>query len=438
MAFDFLGSVLGRKKPEQPAPAKPQTKEIRAGDALSWLESQVSGGLEAERKRFSSISGDLLRLLKDLQRITESIRKRGFEEGDRTYAAINMIKDTWAKKAAMGLSSYWREGWEDKTAQGKVDFPAFREHYHGTVRLMNEITMIPKQKIVLQRYFEDESRQMAAVLKSIGAAMEQMKSSIEAAGAMKSTDKIKAMLDNFAKLEKEEKALKSGVSEKSSGIISKKRDIEALEKKLKMIDEKAEWKEMVELDRKMKDSLERKDDIENEIAERLGSMKRVFKLFAHEARDLKKDEKRILEDMSHSPVKTFLSEDPQSIENILGKMKADIENGSFRLSDKDSGKTHRLDEMLEKGWAPGIRTEHERTLADSDDAKRKRDEIKVVVEKRETERMLEKAEVEAGMLRRDRSELEKRLEERERITKEKKEEISDTIKKDFGKEVRII
>jgi len=440
MAFDFLYTMFGLKKSAKKArevPAKKEKKQLEAANILSWLNGQLAKEIELEREKFSSMAGDLLQLVKDLRKTVENIRQKSFEAGDRTYAAVNMIKDTWAKKALMSFSSYNREIRKEKISPEKIDFPVFRDIYHNTVRLMNDISMIPRQKLVLSRYFELESKRMSEILHSLGTLVESMRLAVSGSGTLKGVNRVKNMLDRLGSLGEETARIGKDIENARSAISRKELDIENLSKEISSIEKDPEWKELAQLDKKIKDGMARREEIELEVAAKLGSMKRVFKLFAHDATNLEKEEKKLFEDLSHSPLKTFMSSDARSIENILNKLEQDIESGTFRLSKKDGGKTGELKHILESGWVLLARSEHAKMQLAFAEANKKKDEINVIVLKRESERGLEKNRAELDILRRQESELEKKLKEKSSELLEKKREISGFVQHELGSEVEL-
>ena len=440
MAFNPFGGLFrgrepsGKDKAEQP---RLEAKRLGPSAALEWVVSQVARDIEAERQRLSSVSERVLRQLGALEKCVDGIRKKGFEEGDRTYAAINMIKDTWAKKALLSFASYWKEVDEDKLSPKAMDFPTFLAFQRSTVRLMGDITMIPRQKMVLARWFEKESREMGEVAKLLGPAMDEMRSSIEAQGRLKSIDRLKAQLDDLAFLEKEVSITQESLDKRGKDIEAKAAEAKEFEAKLKRIEGRKEWSELKELDSRLKDAEERKEKLEAAIDERLGSMKRVFKLFAHDGKDLRKDERLLLEALSHSPVKTFLANDAQALEAALKKLDSELGSGAFRLSGKDEGKTGRLAGMLKSGWIGETKEAHAKALSGIEDARAGKEGIKVSAEKGEAERMMQKARLESEIFAKDRSELERKLSDKKSRVNERKKDISEFIRKDFGIEAEI-
>ncbi|MBN2330909.1 MAG: hypothetical protein JXC85_03770 [Candidatus Aenigmarchaeota archaeon] len=440
MAFGFLGSLLGRKKPahEEGAPASPAGKKrLETANVLEWLNGQLAQEIAQERETYSAWASELLGLIRDFRKIVEGIRQRSFEAGDRTYAAVNMIKDTWSKKALLSLTSFFREIRNERITTESMDFPALRDLYANTTRLMNEINMIPRQRLVLSRYFEPESKRMAEILKSFGTVTDNIKQAVTGTGTLKSVSRVKDMLSQLNALAGEVKRTVMSIEEARSRLREKEEEIKRLEAQFAEVEKRPEWGELTELDKRIKESLERVDEIELRVSERLGSMKRVFKLFAHDAAELDKDERRFFEDLSHSPLKTFMATDAGTVERGLEKLEKGIESGDFRLSKKDEGKTAELHEMLESGWVSKSKAEHDENRLAASAAKHERDGINVMVEKRETERMLEKSRAELDMLHREESELERKLKEKRGGIKDKKREIAAFVRKELGREIEL-
>ena len=437
MALKFLGGLFKKNKKAEDAPAKTEKSRIETGETLKWLNAQLGRQIEAERQKFSALSLELQRMIRELHKAVDSLRYKKFEEGDRTYAAINMIKDTWMKKAVMSLNSYGREVDAGRLSQGSIDFPAFRDMYQNTVKLTGEIIMVPKQRLVMSRYFEKENRKISNALQLIASKMEEIRLLINSPGVLKNIDKINQLIGELSSVEKEHEVLDQRLKEITGGIASKENEHEESRGKFSGIEKSSEWKELHWIDSRINDGIGQKEELENEISGKLGSMKRVFKLFAHDAKNLGKDDRRMLEGLSHSPLKTFVSSDAKSIDKIFHMLRKETGDGSFRLSEKDRGKMAPLIGMLDSGWLEKTKSTYEKTLRDIEESKAKKDSISVTVQKMEASRKLEKTGAELEMMKRQKSEAERRLSEKSRELKDKKKEISEFIKKELGSEVEI-
>jgi chromosome segregation ATPase len=435
MGFGLLKRVFGGNEQQVEEVPKTVKEKLETTETLDWLNSQLASEIKNEKGEFSSISSNLLQQLRDLQKNIQSIRYKSFEKDDRRYAAVNMIKDTWTKRALMSFSSYNREIREDALKPESMEFSAFRDLYHSTVRLINDLSMVPRQKIVLSKYFENESKKMGEIMQVVGGLVESMKKGISDVGALKNVDHIKKLMDQLSGLEHEIPKVKSSIESKDWMISKKEEELKGLEERITAIENKPEWKELDELEVKIKASFGKKDDIENDIATSLGSMKRVFKLYAHGSDSMDKNEKNLMEDLSHSPLKTFKANDTGALATVMKKLMEDIENGKFKLADKDRNKTYLLEELLKSDRLSDAKKDLEKLRHEREEAKKRKDDINVTIMKGESERSLEKSRTDLSVLKRDKDRLGKELNELASDLKGKKKEISDFVKKEVGIEL---
>jgi hypothetical protein len=271
----------------------------------------------------------------------------------------------------------------------------------------------------------------------MGTVMDSMNEAVKGRGALKAISRVSGMLEKLKTLDGEASAAREGLEKARSEISAKEREISSLEEKASAVAKSGEWKEMDRLDRRIRECRGSLESIEADVSGRLGSMKRVFKLYAHDAADLGKEERKLVMDLSHSPLKAFLSGDPGRITNVLERLDSDIRSGEFRLSEKDAGKTGELKEMLESGFVSGARARHDAARKEEAAASGEREGIKVGIEKKKSERALEKARAELEMLRRRASGLEKAVEEKDGEMESRKKEIAGFVKDDLGPDVEL-
>jgi predicted nucleic acid-binding Zn-ribbon protein len=339
----------------------------------------------------------------------------------------------------MSLSSYNRALAKESLSSESIDFPAFRELYHSTVRLLNEITMIPRQKIVLTRYFEKESKNMSGILQSIGELVDKMKAEINGSGALKRLDDVKRMLDDFKGIEDGISSSNKGLEDLDSRIKQKKAELDGLREELAGIEKSPEWGELEGFEKNINGHLKRKDEIESEMSGELGALKRVFKLYSHDADGLGlgKEARKLVMDLSKSPLKTFLSSDAGALRDVLKRMKDDIGRGNFRLSEKDGGKASHIDSLLGSDRIVKARDEHRDVLAGLEELRKRKGGIKVAAEKGEHGRLLERTETELAVLEREKADIEAGLREKQSQLDDKRKAISDYIRKEFGRAVEL-
>ena len=72
------------------------------------------------------------------------MRDKRFGKGESYYAAVNMIKDTWARKS---LHGYFLLPGRFQKVPEKADFPYYSGLYKETLKLLNETTVNPKRPL---------------------------------------------------------------------------------------------------------------------------------------------------------------------------------------------------------------------------------------------------------------------------------------------------
>ena len=405
----FLDALFGKKKETgKTEPVVSEKVSLRSADVMKWALSEFEGELAEERKHFSGLALDIIETTKDFQKLIYSIRSKTFEAGDRTYAAINMIKDTWAKRALISLNSYYRDIDTEILKTGNVTFGDADNVLKGTLRLMNETNMLPKQKIVLKRYFEGESKRMAEILKELDERISLLKEALESGSMLKAVHELKKRMDAIEKESDEAARIRENISSMKKNLSDREKELRAVEAEIKALEGSPEWEELEKLG-KEEERLEKKmESIENEMIGRLGDIKRVLKLFTHQP-GLSKSESRLAGEISRSPMKAILGSEMSALCSLLSKMAAGISDGSFRLSEKDKSKAKNAKELVDSGWIKKTREELEMTGKMLESVRERKMKIKVTAKKNEAERMAEKARIEAAGIRKDISRAEEEL-----------------------------
>jgi hypothetical protein len=435
----FLGSIFGKKKVESASrPAqKMLSAELQVSELPAWLQSKFGQDMEKEGRRFAELSKGLLESVDDFQKNIHSIRNKGFEEGDRTYAAINMIKDMWSKRALMSISSYQREINSGAITSGTMKFSDFKNLFHSTMKLLNETNMIPKQKIVLQRYFEKESRRMADILKSMGEKIEEMRLATDERSSLKALDGVEKMMGDMSTMEGEIPSFEARLNELEKDKERKEKEMTDADSALKYVEKSPEWDNLRDLNDGLEKSEKAIEEVESKVMGKLGDFKRVMKLFAHDSQSLQKTERKLAESLSHSPMKAYISNDVSQIQDIFKKLVLSVETGAYAIPGKESGKIGDIKEIVDSGWLGVVRAEHDEAKENAADYKEKIGKIKVNLQKGEAQRAAEKARVETKNISIEKADLEGKIKERRGSLDSKKKEISDYVKKEFGAEVRL-
>lgn len=440
MAFNFLSRLSRKEKIQVEKVVRPQSKEkveLETGELLEWINKEMIKEIEKERKKFTQVSVELIELVVQLQKVVENIKKKSFEAGDRTYAAVNMIKDTWVKKAMISFSLFRKEYREDNIGETNINYPVFRNLYHSTVRLMNETSMVPRQRLVLSRYFEKESNKMSEVLQSIGGIMGNMKEAVSGASALKSISRVDELLTGFNTISSQVIEMEKRKDNTNDEIARKESEITQQSENVESIENRPEWRKLKELVSLVENSVKEKEEIELAVSEKLGELKRIFKVYAHDSHALDKAEKRLLDDMAHSPMKAYTTNEAGPIENVLRKLNDDIRENRFKPSEKDAGKTKNLGEILDTGLLIKSKEMLIELKQKIIDAESKKENIKIIAEKNESRRMLDKVNAELDILKREKNDLEKEVKKKRGELILKKKEISELVKKELGSEIEL-
>jgi len=437
----FLSSIFGKKQKKHnvnvPVAERHEEVSLKLPALPGWLDSQFSKDMQADRERFAGMVQDIISLVKELQHSIYTMRNIGFEEGDRTYAAVNMIKNTWTKKVLMSISSFHRHVNEKAIVAGKIEFPQFNDMLHATVNLINETSMVPKQKLVLSKYFEKENARIADILRSIAENAEEMRAAVSESSVLKAADTVRVMMQKLDEISAEIPSLSNRLEELDERMNNAKKDLSDAESSINALEKSPEWKDMEGLADELKSCAKKKDAIEKSMMVKLGDFKRIMKLFAHDAKRLQKHEINLAEAFSHSPMKAYLSGDASSVQSLFKRLVTCTEAGDFTVSKKDMEKVRRIKKIVDSGWLAIARAQYDDVNERCVAVRRRLGQIKVGVRKREAEREAERLKAELQQIRREKSHLEERINDAEQRVKEKRDSISGYIMREFGRKVKL-
>jgi hypothetical protein len=163
-----------------------------------------------------------------------------------------------------------------------------------------------------------------------------------------------------------------------------------------------------------------------------------MKLFAHDSKSLQKSERKLAENLSHSPLKAYISNDVSVVQNLFKNLVLSVETGGYNLPGKEQGKLEKIKEIVDSGWLGVVRSEYDEAKDRCAECKQNIGRIKVNLQKGEAQRASEKARVEMKRMNQERDELGSKIKERTSGLDTKKKEISDYILREFGAEVSLL
>ncbi len=430
----LFGSFFGGKKKSDTVVQAPASKvEMKVSDAASWISSEYGKYIEEEKKKFSHVSSDISESVSRLKKLVGDVMKVKFEGDDKTYAAVNMIKDTWAKKASVSISSYERE--LSSMSMDDIDFASFRNHFHRTLKLMEETGMIPKQRIVMGKFFKKESSRLADILNSMGTKLDEMREIINGKSVLRNLSTVEGMLRSVSDIENEIAELNIRKDAIATDIESAESKEKTARKKLREVTKSGEWKKMEDIENEEEEWKNALSRTENEIIGKLGDVKRVVKIFSHDCENVAKSDRKIAEKFSDSPMKAFLNGDPGEIQAMFKEILLKQKSGHFSVSEKDSPKMKSLRGIVDSKWLAVKRAEYDNAKDMISDCRKRLGEIALHDDKRDAERTIERTKKETEGLQKDVLSLKSKISAKEKESSLKKSEIADYIKMEMDRDV---
>lgn len=271
--------------------------EVNINSLEKWFQEKFSSEIENSKKDSDKIKAETIRLLKETRIHLDKLEKASFEKNDKMFSAVNMLKDSFVKSSKLSLY--------------KLEKDTSLTTIKSVIAEVNNIS--PKQAISLSNYFK---AYMADIINNVKKASDNLKKLDDYKILI-----VQEKLMKFLEIKKE----KTNDNEKI--IISKidvKSRIEELKKDIESLIEDKEILSQSEESRKLKNEkislVNKKNKIEKLellIKEKLSPLKRPLKKLEHQAKD------KLIEDLIHSPFKTFLNND---INPVISKLKENLYN----------------------------------------------------------------------------------------------------------------
>lgn len=431
MGFGFFG-LRGKGKGGDAGTPAPTLRKVSlpVKEIPQFLQTEFSSVLSGEREKFAGLSRSILSHVDSFRKDAEAVRDKKFGTGESYYAAVNMIKDTWARKTIATISSYQADF--SKVPQD-ADFSYYSGLYSETLKLLNETTVDQKQRIVLKKFFEDESARLGETLKSLSQSMDGLGEMVRGSGAMRAQSGVGVMLRELSSMEAGVASLKEKIASLSAEEDRKGSEISALEAHHDQVLKSPEWNEMETIQKDREAYIRERDGIEAEISSRMGGLKRPLKLFAHESSSISKEEQKLAEDLSHSPAKAVLSQEPHALEKLL--QKAMHEGKSMGLAEKDAERLGSIENIISSGWLNDVSSRHAALSKRIEDCWERMKAIDIAGKKVHAKKLVEKSMTELSEVSRQKQMLVAKIASEESLMKEKVQEILALLKKELSLEV---
>jgi hypothetical protein len=428
--FDFL------KKPKEEVKPVVDSKPVDVGiDSMEKeIGEHVSDMLSREKGKAKDLYGRIRSDFREIKKLNSELGEKKFEEGEKRYSAVNMIKNNYVNRT-FGLL-------------GGV--PPVREMNHEelenflskTTKVLDGMRKVPpKQAILLSKYFKKEASEIVKILKKIEDNLNGMRSLLSDGKPIPLVNRINSRVSmitserkKFKDLEQQERVIREKVKKLKSEREGKGGD---LEKFLKS----EGYRKLIDSKERIKDLKQERENLANEIREEFSSIKRPMKKYEHVLRNDRSipREKRIsLEKLVHSPLKTVLDEGGESVlAEMISRVENAIKEREIGLKESERKKFKEFSGNVRKGKVSGLKKKYEGIKREMEEAERQRDKESVAGEREKIRREIENLDHEISEYERNLENFSKGKESTKSRILEEKEELEKTLERELGKKFRI-
>ncbi len=417
--------IFSRKKAEPEAQIVANTPDkIHYADVPAWLDSALSERLESIGRKSSDAFASIMAGREKLKGRIETLGRQSFDPHDKTYAKVNMAKDTFVNKALSELNGITRP-----RETGYESLCSLRDSALSALESIKKAT--PKQAILISNYFKKQSSEMIAGIKELESAVSGLSHLID--GDAKLLKFVKEAKDNAARLAALEierrvddiNLSKASVSESSIG-----NRISVKQKELDALMDSEEWKAYAETLGKLSELEARMKSAEQDANNRISVLRRPMKKLSHD---------RDIAGMPENPFREIVL-GGGSIGGIV-KTVLDAEvAGEIALKPSEREKIIALDDSSIadlKDYYSKSAGEHDMLKASIDDSlpeRKKSAEAEIAGLKSDSQRARNEVEFIEEKVRRNNEEKQRQLEETRRAVQEAVgKEVNITLQKDSGR-----
>lgn len=427
--FDFL------KKPREeeiPKPVVVDAKpiEVQIDSLEKRINELVSDILSREQDRARDLYAKIKSDFREIKRMGRELEEKKFEESDRMYSAVNMIKSNYVNRTfgLLGGVPIVQEMSHEEL-----------ENFHSkTSKVLDNMKKVPpKQAILLSKYFKKEASQIVKILKNVEDSLKEMKGLLSDGKTISLISKINSQVNiitdmgkKFRDLEQQEKILGEKIKEAKS---EKERRQGDLKKLLKSED----YRELVDSRERAKGMKQEKDDLANEIREEISSIRRPLKKYEHILRNdasIPREKRISFEKLIHSPVKTILREGGESVLNeVISRVEEAMEKGMISLKESEMKKFREFSERAKGGRISELKKRHGELKGRIEEGEKRKDRADVFSEREKIKREIEQFDHEVSEYERNLENISKgKKSTRSEITEEK-EGLEKMIEREIGR-----
>ncbi len=425
------------KKKEEAPPEEKETQNIDINEVSGWLNSILDNRLSQAKSQAINIHTEIINRFSEIKKSADALASATFEKDDKTYAAANMVKDSFVKKINSIVNNI-------PTIQGELNYMALKDSYSHIVDVLKDLkSASPKQKILLSNYFSRESNTVIGNIKEAEKQLDAFKkfldSDAKVLGFVEDANlKIKEesnLLKQLKSLEDKENILSANRNE-----LENRKSREASE--LENIFKSEEWAELNTLNEEIEIVKSRALDIKSRIEESLSAINRPLKKFEHLVNagyQIPREQEDALKRFIYTPFKAIMLDSGESeLKNVLNALNNITKEKRISLKPKEQERTLELIRKL-GSETPWLKDSYKKLVKKESDKKRKVKEIHpdIINKKKELEDSIKQSMQELIILE---SEIKNVKTEKERIKEmvfNKKEGLEKLISENTNEKVNI-
>ncbi len=393
--------------------------EVKINDVVDWLNRETANDIERSKKELSKKWGLLVSRKDEILSALKKLGKDSFEPNDKTYAVVNMTKDSFVSNSTVQLN---------KIARMPDSNYSSAKRFHSTLSdILNKISVNQKQSYIMSNYFKGS---FGGVIKSIKLLDEQLSGynkTIEEGKALKVLEEVGNLASEHNKIGEEKSYLDDSQREFSEQVKKAEQELSGARNELNRLRESEDWGRISSLDKRKGEIEKEISDINFLISEELSIIKRPLKKLAHDDKrfSLSRSQVSDIENSIKSPLKEFLG-NHDGFKQTINTLKTNIRD--LNLKDTELDKLGKLFSGLENGEILNLR----RKTFELEKAK-----SKIMLDRSSLEKLVdEESKLSRGIVDMDTTikKTEKELSEVQRKRKETESSIS-KIKSDIEKTI---
>ena len=342
-----------RKKPEVEEPKL--SRELSLGEVESFYGSRLSSKISQAELSSKQLQEELSSLFTTLP--TAALEKAKFNPNDRTYAAVNMAKDSYVARV---------KAVKNASPQPSNGYTSILDFKKSCTKSLDELkNASPKQSMSVSNYFSKESTPLVAHIKKISEALSRLESFLSSEG------KPLEFMSSLSGLKEEHSSLSKRLgelSEKDQSLVneaaSRESELKKEKEALASLLSSNEWEELDALQEQVSKLENNIFTKEHAITGELSPLKRPLKKAKHAL-----GKQPFVDNFISSPLKAFMSESgEQALGNILALIQGLLKEKKMTIKSSEKEKLDQLQERLESGGLGKLKTEHSTLLRQKDSA----------------------------------------------------------------------